>query len=163
MNPAKDLSPASVGNMTREMAKHHNIWVITRANNRRAIETELKNNPVQGLHFVYYDLPKWARWWKKGGRGIQIYYYLWQFGIYYLAKRLHRKIDFDLIHSVATFGNYWMPSFLSLLSVPFVWGPVGGGEFAPRSFYSTFSFQGKLYEYARSIVRSFGELDPFVG
>jgi glycosyltransferase involved in cell wall biosynthesis len=109
---------------------------------------------------VYFDLPRWARFWKKGQRGVHLYYYLWQVGIYFLARRLHRQVGFDLIHHV-TFGNYWLPSFLALLPVPFVWGPVGGGESAPRAFYRTFSHRGKIYEFLRDIARWIGEHDPF--
>jgi glycosyltransferase involved in cell wall biosynthesis len=69
-------------------------------------------------------------------------------------------VGFDLIHHV-TFVNYWLPSFLSLLPVPFVWGPVGGGESAPRTFCRTFSFRGKIYEFLRDIARWIGEHDPF--
>jgi hypothetical protein len=31
------------------------------------------------------------------------------------------------------YATYKMPSFLALLTVPFVWGPVGGGESAGRA------------------------------
>ena len=92
--------------------------------------------------------------------GTHLYYYLWQMGIYFLAKRLHREVGFDLVHHV-TFVNYWMPSFLALLPVPFVWGPVGGGESAPRAFFRTFSLRGRMYEYLRNLARFVGEHDPF--
>jgi glycosyltransferase involved in cell wall biosynthesis len=65
------------------------------------------------------------------------------------------------VHHV-TFVNYWLPSFLALLPVTFVWGPVGGGESAPRAFYQTFSWRGRVYEHLRSIARWFGEHDPLV-
>jgi len=137
------------------------VWVITRANNWPVIEEALKENPLPNVHWVYFDLPRWARFWKKGQRGVHLYYYLWQIGIYFLARRLHRKVKFDVVHHV-TFGNYWMPSFLGLLSLPFIWGPVGGGESAPKAFYRTFSWQGRIYEYLRSRARWLGEHDPFV-
>ena len=43
----------------------HEVWVITRANNRTAIDAELAHNPHPNLHFIYYDLPDWAKSWKK--------------------------------------------------------------------------------------------------
>jgi glycosyltransferase involved in cell wall biosynthesis len=136
------------------------VQVITRANNREAIEETLKEKPLPNVHWVYFDLPRWVRFWKKGQRGVHLYYYLWQIGIYFLARRMYRDIRFDLVHHV-TFGNYWMPSFLALLPVPFIWGPVGGGESTPRSFYSTFSLRGRIYEWIRDLARWFGEHDPF--
>jgi glycosyltransferase involved in cell wall biosynthesis len=147
-------------NWVRQIARFAEVWVITRSNNREAIEKALVEEPLPNVHWVYFDLPRWARFWKKGQRGVHLYYYLWQVGIYFLARRLHRQVGFDLIHHV-TFGNYWLPSFLALLPVPFVWGPVGGGESAPRAFYRTFSHRGKIYEFLRDIARWIGEHDPF--
>ena len=60
-----------------------------------------------------------------------------------------------------TYVRYSTPSFLSLLPVPFVWGPVGGGEMAPKAFWKDFSRRGKTYEFLRSLVHRLGELDPF--
>jgi len=159
--PGKGSEPGVGWNVAREMANYHDIWVITRANNRPVIEAELANYPVDGLHFVYYDLPRWARWWKKGGRGIQLYYYLWQLGIYPLAKRLHRDVGFDLAHHV-TFGRYWSPSLISFLPVPFLWGPLGGGESAPSAFWRDFTMTDKIYELQRDLARWLGEIDPLV-
>ena len=159
--PGKGSEPGVGWGLAREMSRYHQVWVITRANNRPAIEVELARNPVPNLHFVYYDLPRWARFWKKGQRGVQLYYYLWQIGAYFVARNLHRKIGFDLIHHV-TFVKYWSPSFLALLPVPFIWGPVGGGESAPRAFWRDFSLRGQVYEALRGLARWLGELDPFV-
>jgi hypothetical protein len=108
------------------MAVHHEVWVLTRANNRGPIEVALQNTPINGLHFEFLDLPRWARFWKRGQRGVEIYYYLWQIAAYVYARRLHSVVGFDLAHHY-TFGRYWSPSFLSLLPIPFIWGPVGGG------------------------------------
>jgi glycosyltransferase involved in cell wall biosynthesis len=159
--PGRGSEPGVGWNMAREVADHHEVWVLTRANNRLMIEAELARSPVPGLSFIYYDLPPWARWWKRGKRGIQLYYQLWQVGAYGVARRLHHKVGFDLIHHV-TFVNYWKPSLLSLTGIPFMWGPVGGGESAPRSFWHDFSHRGKAYETLRDLGRLVGEFNPLV-
>ena len=143
------------------MAAYHEVWVLTRAKNQPLIEAELKENPIAGIHFVYYDLPPWLGWWRRGHRGVQLYYYLWQLFVYPLARRLHRDVEFDLAHHV-TFVKYWTPSLLSLLDIPFIWGPVGGGESAPRTLWSGFSFRGRVYERIRDVARWIGERDPLV-
>jgi glycosyltransferase involved in cell wall biosynthesis len=125
------------------------------------IEAELSQSPLPNVHWLYYDLPAWAKFWKRGSRGLRPYYYLWQLGAYLYAARLHRKIKFDLVHHF-TFVNYWMPSFLSLLPVPFVWGPVGGGESTPPAFDGSFGVRGLMYERARNLARRIGHHDPFV-
>jgi glycosyltransferase involved in cell wall biosynthesis len=159
--PGKGSEPGVGWNVAVELASFHNVWVITRANNRHCIEAELSRHPVPGLQFVYFDLPRWAAFWKRGRRGIRLYYYLWQIGILRLARRLHRQIRFDLVHHVSMV-KYWVPSFLSLLPMPMIWGPVGGGESAPKGFWRDFGLRGMLFEAVREMMRWIGERDPFV-
>ena len=149
--------------MAREMAKHHKVWVITRPDESKTeIEAELARNPVPNMHFVYFTLPFWQDSMRLGQSGaMQIHYYLWQIQAYFVARRLHEEIGFDLAHHV-TFVKYSSPCFLSLLPIPLVWGPVGGAESAPAPFWKDFSLKAKVYEWARIIVRSIGEKDPFV-
>lgn len=159
--PHKGSEPGVGWNMATEMAKHHDVWVLTRTNNREAIGAELAKHPVPGLHFIYYDLPIWARWWKKGGRGVQLYYYLWQRFSWPVIKSAHAIQHFDLTHHV-TFGKYWIPSMLPKLPVPFVWGTVGGGESMPGAFFKNLRFKDALSELSRVIARWLGEHLPGV-
>jgi glycosyltransferase involved in cell wall biosynthesis len=159
--PGKGSEPGVGWNVAVEAARHHEVWVITRANNQSVIEAELSRKPIPTLHMVYYDLPRWARWWKRGAIRTRVYYYLWQIALYSVVRQLHRTIRFDLTHHV-TFVKYWMPSLLPLLPVPFLWGPVGGGESAPRPFQIDCGWRGRLYEVLRSIVRRCCEMDPLV-
>ena len=154
-------SEAGVGwNWICQAAQFHDVWAITREKNRAAIESSLATESLPRVHWVYYDLPGWARLGRKTPRGYD-YHLLWQLGAYLMAKKLHREVGFDLLHH-ATLVNYWAPCFLSLLQLPFVWGPVGGGEPAPSSFWRSFSLRGKAYELLRDLARSLAQLDPFV-
>ncbi|MBD1847827.1 glycosyltransferase family 4 protein [Cyanobacteria bacterium FACHB-63] len=148
-------------NTVREVARHHEVWVLTRPDDgREAIEAELARNPVSNLHFVYFTLPIWGGGWKWGQGAFQIHYYLWQIVAYFVARKLHREIGFDIAHHV-TFVKYSTPSFLSLLPIPFIFGPVGGGEVAPKPFYRDFSRRAKIYEFLRDATRWSGKIDPF--
>ncbi|MGD1875410.1 MAG: glycosyltransferase family 4 protein [Mastigocoleus sp.] len=160
--PGKGSERGVGWNVAKEVAKYHEVWVLTRPDeSQEAIETELANNKIPNLHFVYFTLPFWqdSLWLGQSG-AMQIHYYLWQIQAYFVAKDLHRKIQFDLAHHI-TFVRYSSPSFLSLLPIPFVWGPVGGGESAPLSFWKDFNWRNKLYEILRWTWRSIGEFDPF--
>ncbi len=159
--PGKGSEPGIGWNWVKQIARFCEIWVITRANNRQPIERVLRKKQMSNVHWVYFDLPWWARFWKRGQRGLHLYYYLWQIGVYFIGRRLHQQISFDLVHHV-TFGNYWMPTFLALLPMIFVWGPVGGGESSPGSFYRDFGLRGQIYEGLRDMVRWLAEKDPFV-
>jgi glycosyltransferase involved in cell wall biosynthesis len=160
--PGKGSERGVGWNLAKEVAKYHEVWVLTRPDESRdAIEAELARNPVPNLHFVYFTLPFWQdslRWGQSGA--MQLHYYLWQIQAYFVGRDLHRKIGFDLAHHI-TFVRYSSPSFLSLLPIPFIWGPVGGGESAPLNFWTDFSWKNKLYEILRWAWRTIGELDPF--
>ena len=159
--PGQGSEPGVGWNISKEMAKHHDVWVLTRSNNRKVIEEELAVNPVEGLCFFYHDLPKWASWWKKGGRGVQLYYYLWQLTAIFKVRKKHAEIGFDLSHHV-TFVKYWVPSCLAWLDIPFVWGPVGGGDSTPIAFLRGGGLKGCLVELARDAARMLAHFDPFV-
>ena len=148
-------------NTARAVARYHQVWVLTRPDDgREAIEAELALNPVPNLHFIYLTLPIGGAAWKWGAGAIQIHYYLWQIQAYFVARELHQEIGFDLVHHV-TFVKYSTPSFLALLPLPFIFGPVGGGESAPDAFARSFSRRGKIYELLRNWSRWLGERDPF--
>jgi glycosyltransferase involved in cell wall biosynthesis len=157
--PEKGSEPAVGWHWVHQVARFHEVWVITRANNRDAIESTLAKEPLPNTHWIYFDLPNWARFWKRKQRGIHLYYYLWQVAIFFVARKLHKQNSFDIIHHV-TLGQYWVPSCLGLLPVPFIWGPVGGGESTPPAFWCDFSSRGKVYELFRSLARSLGSLNP---
>jgi glycosyltransferase involved in cell wall biosynthesis len=155
-------SEAGIGwNSVEQVSRFHEAWVITRANNRPRIDSFLDGRPLPGVHWVFLDLPRWAMFWKRGPKGARPYYYLWQIAAYRAARRLHAEVGFDLAHH-STFGTYWMPTFLARLNVPFIWGPVGGGESGPRFLYRTMSLRGRLLEIGRDFVRAVAEHDPAV-
>ena len=143
----------------------HEVWVLTTTTHRSGIEAELTHRSELNIHWVYLDPFNWVYDWTTGGKGIQwdvhLHHYLWQIKAYFVAKRLHRTIGFHLVHH-ATYARYSAPSFLALLPIPFVWGPVGGAESAPLSFWRDFGWRGKVYEFLRQVARFSGEWDPFV-
>jgi glycosyltransferase involved in cell wall biosynthesis/thymidylate kinase len=134
--PGHGSEPGVGWNMCQAISREHNAWVITRKNNREPIERALAQHPNAHLQFRYADLPYWARFWKRGRRGIRTYYYLWQFAAWLEAHRLKRSVHFDVAHHV-TFVNSYLFSFLALLNLPFVWGPIGNNPKAPASLQSS--------------------------
>ena len=108
-------------------AERHEVWVITRERSRPAIERALRESPCPNLHPVYVDLPKWARWWKRGALALYPYYFLWQGAAFRCIRQLHRRERFDVAHHV-TFATDWMPAAaIYVPGLPSVWGPVGPG------------------------------------
>jgi glycosyltransferase involved in cell wall biosynthesis len=160
--PGKGSEPGVGWNWARMIAQDHEAWVLTRSNNRAAIEAALAADPRPNLRFIYVAPPAWLTWWKRGHRGVRLFYLLWQVWALMAARRAHRERPFDLVHHL-TFANAYVPALTCLLPVPFVWGPVGGatrpcwrlaGEWGPR---------GVAYELLRAGRRGVGRwLDPFM-
>ncbi|MEM8718404.1 MAG: glycosyltransferase [Cyanobacteria bacterium P01_G01_bin.39] len=160
--PNRGSEPGVGWHTVWELAKDHQVWVLTRPDDGRpAIEKYLRDNPNPNLNFVYFNLPILGSFWQWGSIAFVLHYYLWQIQAYFVARLLHQKIDFDVAHHV-TFVRYSTPSFIALLPIPFVWGPVGGGETAPQPFWQDFSTKAKIYELLRLAAHRVGELDPFV-
>lgn len=159
--PNRGSEPGVGWNIAWELAKYNEVWVLTRPDDgREAIEAELACNPQANLHFVYFTLPILGGFWQWGSVAFVLHYYLWQVQAYFVAKKLHQQINFDLAHHV-TFVRYSSPSFISLLPIPFVWGTVGGAEAAPKLFWQDFSPRAKIYEILRVFAHTVGEKDPF--
>jgi glycosyltransferase involved in cell wall biosynthesis len=159
--PGKGSESGIGWNIVRQMAVYHDIWVITRTQNKRLIEPEISKNPVAGLNFVYHDFPGVPSFWDGENILAQLHYPIWQLSLLHAAKKLHSRINFDIAHHV-TWGRYWTPSLVSLLGIPFIWGPIGGGESTPESFLHELKAKGRLLEFLRNTARILGEADPFV-
>jgi len=108
-------------------------------------------NAAIRLHFAYYDLPRWVHWWKPGALGVHLRYLLWQLGAYRIGRDLCREVPFDIAHHI-TSGVFRHPSLLAFLDVPFVFGPVGRGETAPRELRGTFPVRGYVSDLVRDAI-----------
>jgi glycosyltransferase involved in cell wall biosynthesis len=160
--PDKGSEPAVGWNWALQLAERgHEVVVITRANNRQSIEREMAAHPHPSLRFSYYDLPSWLRSFKKGRRGIHLYYLLWQFGAYLAARHLVRERRFDVVHHV-TFVSVRQPSFMGWLGIPFIFGPVGGGEHTPPLLKKMFSRKNRITEALREFVNNCVRFDPLM-
>ena len=135
-----------------EMSKHFELWVLTRESNRSTIEPWIAEHPeFAGIHFLYFDLPKWARFWKKGMRGVRTYYNIWQYCTNRIVKRTMRENGIKIFHHL-TYGNVlWKVSSYGQKQF-FVWGPVGGLETIPAEYSKHYSQKGRLIEWVRRMA-----------
>ena len=125
------------------------VWVLTRSNNQAVIEADPLSH-TQGLHFIYYDPPKWVLRLKKQAWFLPLYFILWQWGAYRLAARHHREKPFDSVYHV-TFVSMLYGSFMGRLGIPFVIGPIAGGERAPLRLRRSMPMRGKAKELLRDL------------
>jgi glycosyltransferase involved in cell wall biosynthesis len=147
--------------LVAEIGRRHDVQVITHTYNRPGVLPALAKQALEGVTFHFLDLPRRLRLLYKVEIGQRVYYYLWQIAAYRLARRLHEKHRFDLAHHL-TFGNDWIPSIIgALLPVPYVHGPVGGGQRTPKPLRAEYTAYGKLAESVREKAQWFGRRDYF--
>lgn len=154
LHPGEDLTG---WRLVGQINRFHDCWVITHAYNRPGVEEALKTDPAaRTIRFHFHELPVWLKWLYRIEFGQRIYYFLWQFSAWRLARRLNKDVHFDLAHH-ATFGNDWIASFIgAYLPVPFVWGPVGGGQRTPRPLLGEYTLYGRFAEAVRNAAQWIG-------
>ncbi len=140
-----------------ELASHHEVTVVTDVTRRGLVEGVTLPDNVS----VVYFRPGWVRSVSLNSSTAQLLYTAWQFGLLSFARRLHRERSFDLaIH--CTYGVFRHPSFLGYLGIPFVFGPVGGGEDAPWALKRSIRGQEKIKEILRTLLNKVTLFDPFL-
>lgn len=127
--PGKGSEPGLGWEWVRRLSRRHSLWVVTRSNNRAAIEGA-RHMLLSDVHFIYVDLPRSLTFWKRGNRGVNLYYFLWQFAAWRKCLPLIRKHGIQLAHHV-TLMSATRCSFVPLLKVPSIIGPVGGLQTCP--------------------------------
>jgi glycosyltransferase involved in cell wall biosynthesis len=158
--PDRGSEPGVGWHWVLELARlGHDVWVVTRTNNQQAIQRVSPNLP--NVRFVYYDLPNWLATLKKKAPILQFYYLLWQWGAYRRARELHRQEQFDLVQHL-TFGVFRHPSFMGRLGIPFIFGPVGGGERTPFRLRMDYGLKGHLLDAARDLTNVAARWNPWL-
>ncbi len=158
--PGKGSEPGAGWLWALAAAKRSRVWVITRANNRGSIERDPASANVS-LTFVYVDLPRPFVRWKRRGRWVRLYYVLWQVHAMLVARRLHARERFDVVHHV-TFANIHLPALAAAVDAPFVLGPVAGGQRVAGAHYRYLGVRGAALESALLGARLVARANPLV-
>lgn len=160
-DPAKGSEHAVGWNWAMELTQQgHEVWVLTREKYRDSIETWLSHHAVPNLHVVYLEPPAWAASWRREHSDYP-YYFLWQLAAYRRARALASRIRFDWVQHV-TYVSIRVPSFMGLLGIPFVFGPVAGGEYAPLPLRRRYPLRGWLIDFLRDASNAWVRLDPLM-
>ncbi len=162
--PNKGSEPGVGWNWAVTTARHHSVWVITRDNNRQAITSYLLEHPELDhlrLHFIYVGLPKKLTFWKKGRRGMRLFYLLWQRKAAKVAAVWNRSVHFDLVHSI-TFVSFTQTTYMYRLRIPMIWGPVAGGDNIPKTCSRNLEPKEKFTELLRRVSQQLALLTPSI-
>jgi glycosyltransferase involved in cell wall biosynthesis len=140
----------------------HAVWALVSPNHHDSIKRACAESPdLAGINWVFPKVPGWPL--KQGiePKAERTYNILWQAVAVGVARDLHAKVGFDAIHHL-TWGGIRAPTFLGLLGVPLIVGPLGGGETSPWSLRDGFHFKSKLAEAIRDLSNVTITVNPLV-
>ena len=147
--PWRGSEPGKSWNWAYELAcAGHDVWVLTSLHGKPAIDAFLASTPTPGLNFVYIQRPHLPAFTEPFR--VLLQHIRWQWYALRVARDLDKKVAFDVVHHIS-FGSIHLGSHLWRLGKPFVFGPVGGGQVAPRGFRRYFR-GGWIAELLRSVV-----------
>ena len=162
--PNKGSEPGVGWSLAIEIAKHHKVWVVTRDNNKDIIENYLDKHPEyknDNLNFIYVGISPKISFWKKGRRGMRLFYMLWQKKAIKVVKKIHKKNKFDLVQHV-TFVSYTQVTYMYKLGIPMIWGPISGGENIHKSIKVDMNLKERLIEIIRKLSQSIAPIIPCI-
>lgn len=150
--PNKGSEPGYGWNWAIELSKKaEQVYCYTRSVNRKEILKELSKLHIANLEFVFVDPPAFfEKHYKTNKVGLYVHYIMWQHEVYKTAKKLKQYHNYSVVHHVS-FASLQLGSFMYKLKLPFIFGPVGGGQFAPKKFKSYFGKYWKI-EIARKFT-----------
>jgi glycosyltransferase involved in cell wall biosynthesis len=149
-SPDAGSEPAVGWNWLKEVSKKNEVWVMFNSEKLKQIEKGVSKFPYKkNIHLIpiEFKLPKFIPF-------CLLRYYvaaeLWQRAAYKKAREIIKKVNFDLIHHV-TFASWWNCGHLWKLKIPFLFGPISGGQSTPKEAYGFLNFRGKISEFLRAL------------
>jgi glycosyltransferase involved in cell wall biosynthesis len=148
-DPSRGSEPGKSWNTAYELVRAgHDVWVLTSTNGRKAIDAFLAATPMPRLSIIYIERPRLPALTEPFRPLLQNFQ--WQWRALDVARQLEKKVDFDIVHHIS-FASLHLGSHLWRLGKPFMFGPVGGGQVAPRGFRRHFR-GGWMAEMLRTVV-----------
>jgi glycosyltransferase involved in cell wall biosynthesis len=137
----------------------HEVLVLTWTRDRAILErARAAGRMPSGLRFEFV-MPARLEWLRQRGLPLQFVHLFWQMAAYLHARRLTDRERFDLVHHI-TYCVIRQPSFMGRLPLPFVLGPVGGGETAPFALRRGMGARGWLLDLLRDGLNLIARADP---
>ena len=148
-------SEAGVGwGWVQAISQYHDLWVIVGAQFQDEIEAQLESLPylrsrIQFHYIARIRFPTLEKLWPPAY--LFTYKRQWQAAAFEAARSLHQQVNFDIVHQL-TYVGFRVPGRLWALSVPFVWGPIGGLEQTTWALLPSLGLRGCLHFTARNLL-----------
>ena len=133
-SPGKGSEPEVGWQWALQMARFHEVTVLTRTKNRAAIVPQLErlrgDQPLP--RFVFHEANPLLLALKKRLRFVKPYYLAWQRSAWQVIADLVQEGQYDLLHHI-TFAAFRYRTAIWNHGLPSIWGPIGGIESIPMS------------------------------
>jgi glycosyltransferase involved in cell wall biosynthesis len=170
LSPVLGSEPGVGWNFCSRLAAYHDVTVLARswnealwpedARHREEAERSIQvEGPFPGLTIHFVASPPLARLLQPHPLvSLRSPFYFqgyaaWQRAAYREAVRLHRVRPFDATHQL-TIASFREPGYLWKLGVPFIWGPIGGGENIPLSYFADFGSHDRAYYALKNLANN---------
>lgn len=149
-SPRQGSEASFTWNWAWHLSRAHRVWVIAHPHDQEGITRFLADRPRPNLRFEWLGVSRWIDPWapRTGDKGLRFHYMLWLSKARKKAIELHKQIGFDIAHHVS-YGTVSAPPATWKFPMPFVWGPIGGGQLSTSSFRHYFG-RAWLKEIARN-------------
>ena len=154
ISPTRGSEYSVAWNYIKEISKHYDVDVLYGASGEHLgdcseLEDYLKCNVEKGINFVKVaptPLQNVVNGINKAGIGYAFYiaFRLWHKSAFKVAQNLTERNCYALVHQLNPIG-FREPGYLYRLGIPFIWGPIGGGNFINYKLLSELPFQSKLF------------------
>jgi len=146
-----------------QLRRDHDLWVLTSGWCREGIEAFLGKNPDwRNVQFFYVDKPLPDHPNRLVARMFSwIRYKRWCLLAAKVGEQLAAEVKFDLAHHV-TMATWRTDSPLAQLGIPWIWGPIGGGENFPATMLAVLSPVAIVFEIVRGLNTMIAKRSPSV-
>lgn len=157
-NPKEGSEPGNGWNWAIGLAnKGFEVHCITRRSSMSDIDSTYR---PPNLYIYYVNLPFGLEaLYSFSQATMYLHYVFWQFIAYKKARNLHKSIKFNVTHHV-TWGSLQLGSFMYKIPVPFVFGPVGGGQISPAAFKKYFGGSWAVEEKRQKVSNFLVKYNP---
>lgn len=161
-SPILGSEPGITWNWAASLARLHDVTLFAHPQYREAVDAELAQRPIDRLKLHWVETNSSLDPWKpqRSERGIRIHYRMWQRTVLKVLQSLQPQKGFDVVHHVS-WGSLQQPPTAWKLGLPFVWGPVGGGQTWPKAFMR-FATSGRSVERVRNLLVRLTRWNPLV-
>lgn len=134
-------------------SRNNDVIIITKEEQRKSIERYRENNDCDRISVIYIDIPAVYKKIYKGGlySGRQN---VWNERAYREVRQICKTRQIDIIHQVNPVEFRSIGKYGSIEGVPFVCGPVGGGEYIPYQL-KKYIKTGFILETIRMIANAY--------